>query len=185
MQNQNKTRLELPPLLTPWIFFPVTGHLGPLALFLVYWYTSLPPARIRRSHQHHQEHTHRSGHHRLLPNLAGMKPRGARTWGLDDPGLVGLGRVAVTLSVGEALHHLAAADKTLVMLGAGARGWGRKGGGRGKGSRRRRYGYKYLARAATRSGRLGLIRLIWRLDGLGFGRLVSISSRRFLLGLVG
>jgi hypothetical protein len=38
-----------------------------------------------------------------------MKPRGARTWGLDDPGLVGLGRVAVTLSVGEALHHLAAA----------------------------------------------------------------------------
>jgi len=92
-----------------------------------------------------------------------MKPIGARTWGLDDPGLVGLGRVAVTLPVGEALHHLAAAaaDKTLVMLGAGARGWGRKGGGRGKGSRRRRYGYKYLARAATRSGRLGLIRLIW------------------------
>ena len=59
-----------------------------------------------------------------------MKPRGARTWGLDDPGLVGLGRVAVTLSVGEALHHLAAAaaDKTLERLGAGARGWGRKGG---------------------------------------------------------
>ena len=69
-----------------------------------------------------------------------MKPIGARTWGLDDPGLVGLGRVAVTLSVGEALHHLAAADKTLERLGAGARGWGRKGGRRrrGEGSRRRR-----------------------------------------------
>jgi len=101
-----------------------------------------------------------------------MKPIGARTWGLDDPGLVGLGSVAVTLPVGEALHHLAAADKTLVMLGAGARGWGRKGGG-GKGSRRRRYGF-------CRIDPLDL-----GLDGLGFGRLVSISSHRFLLGLVG
>jgi hypothetical protein len=33
--------------LTPWIFFPVTGHFGPLALFLVYWYTSLPPKTTR------------------------------------------------------------------------------------------------------------------------------------------
>jgi hypothetical protein len=32
-----------------------------------------------------------------------------RTWGLDDPGLVRLCRVAVTLAVGQALHHLAAA----------------------------------------------------------------------------
>lgn len=28
---------------TPWILLPVTGHLGPLALFLVVWYTSFPP----------------------------------------------------------------------------------------------------------------------------------------------
>jgi hypothetical protein len=27
------------------------------------------------------------------------------TWGLDDPGLVGLGRVAVPLPVRQALHH--------------------------------------------------------------------------------
>jgi hypothetical protein len=33
------------------------------------------------------------------------------TWGLDDPGLVGLGRVAVSLPVGQALHHLAAAGE--------------------------------------------------------------------------
>jgi hypothetical protein len=63
---------------------------------------------------------------------------GARTWGLDDPGLVGLGRVAVTLPVGEALHHLAAADKTLVRLGARGVGEGRgkrSGGLRGGGDR--------------------------------------------------
>jgi hypothetical protein len=34
-RDQNQIR-SCPPL-TPWIFFPVTGHLGPLALFLVYW----------------------------------------------------------------------------------------------------------------------------------------------------
>jgi hypothetical protein len=54
-----------------------------------------------------------------------------RTWGLDDPGLVGLGRVAVTLPVGEALHHrAAAADKTLVRL----RGWGKEGQEEGESS---------------------------------------------------
>lgn len=29
--------------ITPWILFPVTGHLGPLALFFVVWYTNFPP----------------------------------------------------------------------------------------------------------------------------------------------
>lgn len=33
---------------TPWILFPVTGHLGPLALFLVLWYTNFPPIHVHR-----------------------------------------------------------------------------------------------------------------------------------------
>ena len=36
-------------LYTPWILFPVTGHLGPLALFLVLWYTSFPPIAPKTS----------------------------------------------------------------------------------------------------------------------------------------
>ena len=34
---------------------------------------------------------------------------GIRTWGLDDPRLVGLGGIAVPLPVGQTLHHLVAA----------------------------------------------------------------------------
>lgn len=36
----NHTRIH-----TPWILLPVTGHLGPLALFLVLWYTNFPPSK--------------------------------------------------------------------------------------------------------------------------------------------
>jgi hypothetical protein len=38
-----------------------------------------------------------------------QEEEGIRTWGLDDPRLVGLGGIAVPLPVGQTLHHLAAA----------------------------------------------------------------------------
>jgi hypothetical protein len=42
-KKQETTGENRDVLYTPWILFPVTGHLGPLALFLVLWYTSFPP----------------------------------------------------------------------------------------------------------------------------------------------
>jgi hypothetical protein len=76
-----------------------------------------------------------------------------RTWGLHDPGLIGFCRVAVTLSVGEALHHLvAAAGRPLVRL-RGLGPGGKEGQEEGRDARRRRE-WIWLAWEATGSGRL-------------------------------
>ena len=78
----------------------MTGHLGPLALFLVYWYTSLPPAAVAW-----QSGTRTAEELESQQGKSGPGGGGSLTWGLDDPGLVGLGGVAVPLPVREPLHH--------------------------------------------------------------------------------
>jgi hypothetical protein len=103
-------------LLTPWILFPVTGHLGPLALFFVYWYTNFPPNPRNCTNNHKQANKQLQPHNSTGSELEirhrrNEKKRRARerdlTWGLDNPGLVGFGGIAMPLTVCQPLNHLA------------------------------------------------------------------------------